>query len=96
MTDIDRLAEKMLELLSSKPETENDPGLLAICKIHAHYVLSLIQPLREALNWVKRDCEICDWNCESCSQENDMKESDIYYFVTKALATLEKEIGGKE
>lgn len=40
---------------------------------------------REALRWVKRDCEICDWHCHGCGTDLGAKELDLYSEVKKAL-----------
>ena len=41
---------------------------------------------REALEAVKRDIETCEWGCERCGHDPKMRDTDIYLYVTRALA----------
>lgn len=52
---------------------------------------SELSKCREALKFIKNDCEVCDWTCE-CGHDPNMKETDLYYFAKKALESNPKEL----
>lgn len=41
--------------------------------------------LRESLKSVKEDIEICNWRCDHCDLDPEMKETDLYAIVCSAL-----------
>lgn len=48
-------------------------------------------PLIRALKEVKHDCEHCDWSCINCYKSVNMKDSDLYLSVVRALDSYRKE-----
>jgi hypothetical protein len=41
---------------------------------------------KEALEWVKRDCEVCNWHCDNCGRDYGMTETDLYAETSRALS----------
>lgn len=44
-----------------------------------------VDRLRKALESVKDDIEGCDWRCTRCGVDPEMKDTDVYMYVTEAL-----------
>lgn len=56
---------------------------------HARTAQMLIDAI-EALESILNDIEYCDWTCERCSKDPEMKNTDIAYTVCETLSKLAK------
>lgn len=76
----DKLAEWLREL-----EHEKAHGAI-ISATDVQVLIGIVREYHEALLAVRQDVDVCDWRCDRCGKDQEMKETDLSDAVDRALA----------